>query len=92
MTSPVFSQSASSFGVLFAQLKELAKTNSIRLDIVQGDCVSDLLTKLESQYGELCTALRDKTAMVSINQQIAQWDSLLNDGDEVGFLPPVSGG
>lgn len=77
--------------LFFARLKELANTDSIRLDVVSGACVSDLLSKLDG-YHSLATALKDQTSMVSINQEIAQWDSPLSDGDEVGFLPPVSGG
>ena len=78
--------------LFFAQLKELANADSITLEISQGESVTDLLAKLEEQYPDLSKALLDQTAMVSINQQIAQWDSPLNDGDEIGFLPPVSGG
>ena len=29
---------------------------------------------------------------VAINQQFARWDALLNSGDELAFLPPISGG
>ena len=29
---------------------------------------------------------------VAINQQFASWDALLNSGDELAFLPPISGG
>jgi len=27
-----------------------------------------------------------------VNGQIVEWDHALNDGDEIVFLPPVSGG
>jgi|1048.fasta_scaffold02566_5 molybdopterin synthase sulfur carrier subunit len=29
---------------------------------------------------------------VAINQQFASWDAPLKAGDELGFLPPISGG
>ncbi|HOX71013.1 MAG: molybdopterin converting factor subunit 1 [Dokdonella sp.] len=29
---------------------------------------------------------------VAVNGQIVEWDHALNDGDEIVFLPPVSGG
>jgi sulfur-carrier protein len=29
---------------------------------------------------------------VAINQQFASWDAPLADGDELAFLPPISGG
>jgi molybdopterin synthase sulfur carrier subunit len=29
---------------------------------------------------------------VAINQQFASWDAFLRSGDELAFLPPISGG
>ncbi len=29
---------------------------------------------------------------VAINDEFAEWDRALNDGDRVAFVPPVSGG
>ena len=29
---------------------------------------------------------------IAINNKISTWDSILNDGDEIIFIPPVSGG
>lgn len=31
-------------------------------------------------------------SLVAINDEMAQWDSLINAGDEVLFFPPVAGG
>lgn len=30
--------------------------------------------------------------LVAVNQEYAQWDSSVKDGDEVAFFPPVTGG
>ncbi len=32
------------------------------------------------------------TSLVAINDEMAGWDSILSDGDEVLFFPPVAGG
>jgi molybdopterin converting factor small subunit len=40
----------------------------------------------------LIEALRDQSAMISVDQRYAGWDAPLHDGAEVGILPPVSGG
>jgi len=32
------------------------------------------------------------SSLVAINDEMAGWDALLNDGDEVLFFPPVAGG
>ncbi len=38
-------------------------------------------------------ALQDYHAsMVAINDEMSQWDSVIKNGDEVLFFPPVAGG
>ena len=32
------------------------------------------------------------SSMVAVNDEMAHWDSVLSDGDEVLFFPPVAGG
>ena len=32
------------------------------------------------------------SSMVAVNDEMAQWDSTLSEGDEVLFFPPVAGG
>ncbi len=47
-------------------------------------------------YDELCgeygLRLPRNVVKVSINHELQPWDTPLKNGDEVGFLPPVSGG
>ncbi|MFA5494723.1 MAG: MoaD/ThiS family protein [Porticoccaceae bacterium] len=40
----------------------------------------------------LAKALNEPQIMVAVNQQLVDWDSNLQQGDEIAFLPPVSGG
>ena len=30
--------------------------------------------------------------LVAVNEEYAEWDGALSEGDEVAFIPPVSGG
>jgi molybdopterin converting factor small subunit len=80
--------------LLFAQLAELANTNVCEIAWCSGMVVRDVITAITDDIASdvLIEKLADESAMVSINQQFATWDSPLTDGDEVGLLPSVSGG
>jgi molybdopterin synthase sulfur carrier subunit len=41
---------------------------------------------------ELAEALGETRNLVAINQQICGTDTPVNDGDEIAFMPPVTGG
>lgn len=53
-----------------------------------------------STAGELFSECRSRHAalqdyhasMVAINDEMSQWDSMIKNGDEVLFFPPVAGG
>jgi len=34
----------------------------------------------------------EAAALVAINDEMCDWETVLNDGDEVLFFPPVAGG
>ena len=79
--------------LFFAQLRDYANTDFLEMPIGDMQVVRDLLEGLRSHApAELIEALSDESALVSINQSYAGWDAKLEDGAEVGILPPVSGG
>jgi molybdopterin synthase sulfur carrier subunit len=43
-------------------------------------------------HSKLVAALREPQVLVSVNKIIVKWDHPLCDGDEIAFLPPVTGG
>ncbi|MBX2848584.1 MAG: MoaD/ThiS family protein [Acidiferrobacterales bacterium] len=79
--------------LFFAQLAEQADRNSLELQYQEGKPVCDYI-ELMAKYlpSDAIETLNDGATMVSINQNLAAWDHTVADGDEVGLLPPFSGG
>ena len=50
---------------------------------------ADLFRELKDAHGFSLTQCRLK---VALNDEFAGWDSELNEGDSVVFIPPVAGG
>jgi len=76
---------------LFAMLKDKAGTAEVQLD-EQPATVKDLLDVIAGRYPALADSLSCGRVLVSVNQEFAQPDTILRDGDEVGLMPPFSGG
>jgi MoaD family protein len=73
---------------LFAVYREAVGRAELDWQADEGATVGDVWQALRIAYPEL-PAIQPATA---INADFAALDALLNDGDEVAFLPPVSGG
>ena len=71
--------------ILFAGLRQAAGFKRETVALPEAATVGDLL---ESRVPNL----RDRTFYVAVNEEFAQRDTVLQDGDEVALLPPVSGG
>ena len=54
-----------------------------------GGTAADLF-RLMTQKHELLTS--EAAALVAINDEMADWATVLQEGDEVLFFPPVAGG
>ena len=76
--------------LLFGQLKDIVGRSEESLDVQPGASLSDLLAR----YAENFPRFKPITGSIacSLNREYAPASSLLHEGDEVGFLPPVSGG
>jgi molybdopterin converting factor subunit 1 len=75
---------------LFARLRDLAGAAELSRDVPAPATVQ---TVWESLVAEM-PALREyeRTMSVAVNAEYARMAAQVNDGDEVAFLPPVSGG
>ena len=75
---------------LFGALREAAGAKEVAIELPEGSHVADLRERLAAQFPAL-ERFRGRLA-ASVNLEIASLDAPLRDGDEVAFLPPVSGG
>lgn len=73
----------------FATLRELSAAR-IDLDLPGGASVADAWRALEARYPGL--APHRPFTQPARNGSAVSWDEALTEGDEVAFLPPVSGG
>jgi molybdopterin synthase catalytic subunit/molybdopterin converting factor small subunit len=76
--------------LFFGMLKDLAGKSSDAVDLRDGACVRDLL----AHYAAAIPGLKDvlPSIAIAVNQQYAGADTRLQTSDEIGLLPPVSGG
>ena len=81
--------------LFFASLRELFEEDKIKIN-VDDDMSSpeELLQYLAKNHkGPWFELLQKrKNIRVAINHNIEDWDSSLSDGDELAFLPPITGG
>jgi len=75
---------------LFASLRDAVGKRELPLELPAGATAAAAWEKLVAEHPRLQPMI--KSLQVAVNQQFAGLDSALKDGDEVAFLPPVSGG
>ncbi len=75
---------------LFGAVREAVGAVELSLSVAHGSRVADVRDRLAADH-PIFASFGDRLA-VSVNFEIASADAQLNDGDEVAFLPPVSGG
>ena len=75
---------------LFAMLRERAGTGDAFHELPEGSTVNDLWKKLRREHAGLSGV--DLRLLYAVNSEYVVLDHRLADGDEVAFIPPVSGG
>ncbi len=73
----------------FARLRELAGVENEALQVPPGSSLADVYDALRAKHPAL--PARD-SVRAALNQEFAGWEHGVAEGDEVAFIPPVSGG
>lgn len=74
----------------FAACKDAVGASSLNLNIHEDAMVGAALDKLIEQYPAL--ASYRQSMMLAVNREYASHEDMLQDGDELACIPPVSGG
>jgi molybdopterin converting factor small subunit len=77
---------------LFGMLKTLVPGGELSLDFPVGCKVKDFIEILRAQWPEVAELVVQKKVLVSVNQEIAHWDTEISNSDEIALLPPFAGG
>ena len=75
---------------LFARLREIAGASELRVEVSDGGDVGALWNDLAGRHPALEPYRRSISC--AVNEEYAKFTTRLKDGDDVAFLPPVSGG
>jgi molybdopterin converting factor subunit 1 len=75
---------------LFARLKDLAGAGELVREVEGPATVSTVWRALTAEIPAL--SQYERTMSVAVNAEYAKMAATVRDGDEIAFLPPVSGG
>jgi molybdopterin converting factor subunit 1 len=75
---------------LFARLRDMAGAGELVRDVSGPATVQSIWAGLVAEMPAL--AQFEKTMSVAVNAEYSRMGAAVQDGDEVAFLPPVSGG
>jgi molybdopterin converting factor subunit 1 len=74
----------------FASLRELTGEHEIHLEVPATSRPADVWEACVQRWPAL--ASRRQSTVLAVNREFARGDIVIQDGDEVALLPPVSGG
>ena len=76
----------------FGRLGDLAQAAPQQIEAIDNLTPSAVRDLLAQDFPSLGAELAQPQVLVSVNQTIVDWHQPLEDGVELAFLPPVTGG
>lgn len=74
----------------FASLKQYTRRDSAEIEIKRGWTTKELIEALKERFGK--NFQLERGCAIAVNGIVIKEKVALKDGDEIAFLPPVSGG
>lgn len=78
--------------LFFAKLRETLGCGELTLEPGIADTSETLRQRLIADNPAWREALSDEQLLVAVNQNLCTEEQPVNDGDELAFFPPVTGG
>jgi molybdopterin converting factor subunit 1 len=75
---------------LFARLRDIARSSDLSREVPTGATVADVWRGLVAEFPDM--ARYESSISTAINADYTRMTASVADGDEVAFLPAVSGG
>lgn len=76
--------------LFFAVLRDIAGTDMRELALADGTTARDVWQSLRGEFAKLADYAQPP--MIAVNESYAGPETVLRDGDELAFIPPVAGG
>jgi molybdopterin converting factor subunit 1 len=76
--------------LFFAVLRDIAGSDERELTLAEGTTAAEVWQWLRLTYAKL--ADYTQPPMIAVNETYATPDTVLREGDELAFIPPVAGG
>ncbi len=74
----------------FASYREKAGRSQLEVELPTGATVADVSTVIHKRFPQITDVTEG--LLLAVNAEFAEPDHILKEGDEVAFIPPVSGG
>lgn len=79
--------------IYFSWVRERIGQGQEEIQLQQPTSVADLVQQLAARSAGHAAAFTDCSRLrAALNQQYCGFDTLVHDGDELAFFPPVTGG
>ena len=76
--------------LFFALLADVTGTREMLMDSATLSDIQSVFSRISGQYPAL--EAHRSSMLCALNSEFAKFDAPVEDGDEVAFFPPVSGG